>query len=78
MNIKQLLSKLPVLYEYGFFLNSLIMIDNILYSDDSFMSRSHLEDIKTIKKITEPMNHLFNAFLSLLKVKPIRKRIHFF
>lgn len=76
-HIKQLLNKLPALFEYGFFLNALQMLDSILFSNDLFMSRSHLEDIKSIKKLTEPMNNLFNAFLILLNEKPLRKCISF-
>eukprot|EP01022_Parablepharisma_sp_SALTPOND_P008132 TRINITY_DN135258_c1_g1_i1.p1 TRINITY_DN135258_c1_g1~~TRINITY_DN135258_c1_g1_i1.p1 ORF type:complete len:1171 (-),score=124.18 TRINITY_DN135258_c1_g1_i1:698-4153(-) len=73
VNAKRLLSKVPSLYEYGFFVNSLQMLDSILYSDNLFFSRTHLEDIKCIKKATEPMQQLFNALSTLLDIRPIRK-----
>lgn len=68
------MNKLPALYEYGFFVNSVPMLDAILHSENNpFFSRTHIEDIKVIKKITDQMQQLFNAFSTLLNIPPIRK-----
>ncbi len=50
------------------------MLDAVLYSEQLFFSRTHLEDIKCIKRLSPPMQHLFHAFLVLLDYVPIRKQ----
>ena len=74
MNLKRLYSKIPLLYSTGFFAKSLILLDSILHEETNFLSRAHLEDMKSLAlgKPPKGLQYLWEVFIILIGETPLR------
>jgi hypothetical protein len=72
MNLRKFLTKIPSLYENGFFSSFVNMFDDILYSEVSFFTRYHIEDMKSIKHKTIKLRNIIQCVIMLLQEHPKR------
>ncbi|CDW75554.1 UNKNOWN [Stylonychia lemnae] len=72
-NFELLNKKVPLLYEGGFFSPYIKMLDRILIQEKCFLSKYHLDEIKSIIKPNKNLSQYVQAFCKLVGIKPIRK-----